>query len=580
MKVINQKSKIVNRKSKIVNYFMALLLLSGCNYLDYTETSFGDYEETFSDYNRTMAVINACYSQMEAGFSLPITDENAMLESATDNSMYVWENSIIRNFYNGSWSPKSTYDAQWSACYNGIRKANLFLENARPEVLEEFKWTGNGYKTKLFRWSVAPNEARFLRAFFHFELAKRYGDIPLVTKVLTLDEANKSTRNSFQEVIEWIAQECAEIAPNLPVTYRAQEVPDKDTGRATQGAALALRARALLYLASPLHNPASAPDYQQKWINAAKAAHDLIKLNIYPNFLPAWGSVFNNWRETNTELIFERRQANSRVFETANTSIGFALGRSGNCPTQNLVDAFEMKTTGKGILEEGSGYNPDAPYTDRDPRLDMTVLYHKSTGKSGLATREMDMSFNGVDGKPKIGASPTGYYLKKYMVEGTVIAPPNETNTEHCWIFFRYAEVLLNFAEAMNEAYGPNSTNNGEYKFSAIDAANYVRRRPGVEMPLILSDITQNEFRDKIRNERRVELAFEGHRAWDMRRWKQGDLTKSIRGMNIVKEGTVTTYTPATVQTRIWEDKMYFYPIPQVEIYNTKGSLVQNPGWQ
>ena len=570
------KNQIKNRKSKIKNCIPVLFLalfISGCEFLDYTEQSFAEKENVFTNHDRTVAFLTATYNSLQAGF----TDVgNAMLESATDNAAYAWDDTNIQNFYNGIWSPISTLDAQWGAFYTGIRRANMFLENIDEAVLEEHKWTGDAYQVKLKKWIYYRYEARFLRAFFHFELAKRYGDIPLVTKSLTLEEANNATRDPFSEVIEWIAQECTDIAPNLPDSYSDNAItPEMETGRITKGAALALKSRALLYLASPLHNPASAPDYRQKWENAATAAHDLIVSGLYSNTLPAWEDVFNNWRATNTELILERRQANSRTFEAANTSIGFQGGNSGNCPTQNLVDAFEMKSTGKGILEQGSGYDPNDPYFDRDPRLGMTVLYHGSTWKE----RAMNISVNGVDGKPKVGASPTGYYLKKYMVESTIIAPPNQNTTEHCWILFRYTEVLLNYAEAMNEVYGPNSDNGGEFSLTALDAVNFVRSRTGVEMLDYPDDISQNDFRDKIRNERRVELAFEGHRTWDLRRWKQGDLTRTIKGMEIVRVGDFTSYTPVTIQSRLWDDKMYFYPIPRTEIYNTDGKLVQNQDW-
>jgi len=562
-----------------IKYYLSVLIISlslgGCHYLDYTEQSFASKDAVFSDYNLTVSFFYAIYSSMQAGFS-DVGD--AMLESATDNSVYAWDNTGIQNFYNGVWSPINTVDGQWQAFYTGIRRANMFLENADSSVLETFKWQGSDYQTKVKNWAIYPYEARFLRAFFHFELAKRYGDIPLLTKTLTLEEANSATRNSFDEIMEWIAQECTEIAPNLPVDYRTNAVtPGLQTGRVTRGAALALKARALLYLASPLHNPEGAPDYQQKWINAARAAHDLIASGLYSNTLPAWGNVFNHWRAENTELILERRQANSRTFETANTSVGFGgNAESGNCPTQNLVDAFEMQTTGLGINEPGSGYDPNNPYAGRDPRLAMTVLYNGSK----WTTRNIDVSQNGLDGPPLVGATPSGYYLKKYMVESTIINPPNMSTSEHCWILFRYTEVLLNYAEAMNEAYGPNSKGDGTFTLTALDAVNYVRSRTGVNMPPFPAGISQDDFRTKIRNERRVELAFEGHRMWDLRRWKIGDVTREIDGMQVVKQGDGSfTYTPVKIQDRQWDDKMYFYPIPQSEIYDTNGSLSQNPGW-
>jgi len=566
-----------------IKYYLSVLLLypllNGCHDLDYSEQSYTDKTGVFANFNSSQQAFFAIYSSMQDGFS-DVGD--AMLESATDNGICVWNSasaantSNIRFFYDGSWSPINTIDAQWLAFYTGVRRANLFLENADDKVLEPFKWSGNDYQTKLKNWIIYPYEARFLRAFFHFELAKRYGDIPLVTKVLTYDEANSSTRESFENVMLWIAQECTDIAPYLPVSYRDNNVtPGLQTGRVTRGAALALKARALLYLASPLHNPQGD---QQKWIDAARAAHDLIVSGLYSNTLPAWGSVFNVFTAANTELILERRIAGTTLtFERANTSVGFGgTSRTTNCPTQNLVDAFEMQANGKGILENGSGYDPNNPYAGRDPRLAMTVLYNGAIWKN----RALDISVGGIDGQPKANATPSGYYLRKYMDPNVVYDGTPTSATQHCWILFRYTEVLLNYAEAMNEAYGPNSLGDGTFTLTALDAVNYVRSRTGVNMPPFPAGISQGDFRTKIRNERRVELAFEGQRMWDIRRWKIGDVTREIDGMQIVKQGDGSfTYTPVKIQDRLWDDKMYFYPIPQSEIYDTNSSLSQNPGW-
>ena len=576
----NNKLKTMKTTYLISVSLLVALFFNSCDFLEYSERSFAEKDDVFTAYNRTTAFLISAYSSLPSGFS-DVGD--AMLESATDNAAYAWDDTNIQNFYNGIWSPINNIDAQWSAMYTGIRRANMFLDNADDAVLEEHKWRGDAYQTMLKKWAFYRYEARFLRAFYHFELAKRYGDIPLVDIVMTLDEANNITRRPFKDVVEWIARECSDIAPHLPESYRDNTItPDVETGRITRGAALALKSRALLYLASPLHNPETASDFNERWENAAKAAYELISSDIYSNTLPTWENVFNRWRAENTELILERRLENSRDFEIANTSIGFTNGRSGNCPTQNLVDAFEMLSTGKSIFDANGNYvpeyDPDNPYEDRDPRLRMTVLYHGATW--GMGERQiMDMSFNGADGPPQVGASPTGYYLRKYMRENTIIAPPNMNETEHCWILFRYTEVLLNFAEAMNEAYGPAGDNNGEYTLTALDAVNFVRNRPEVRMLPFPNDITKEEFREKIRNERRVELAFEGHRMWDLRRWRQGDMTRQIRGISITQQDGVTTFEPVTIQNRLWDDKMYFYPIPQAEIYNTNGMLEQNNGW-
>ena len=562
-------------KNKGIILILGSLFFYGCDFLDYNERSFMEKEEAFSEFSKTTSILTAAYSILPSGFS-DVGD--AMLEAATDNGICVWNSSSasntsnIQNFYNGSWSPIITVDAQWSNFYTGIRRANLFLENANDEILSEYQWSGDNYRSMKKRWEFYRYEARFLRAFFHFELAKRYGGIPIVDHTLTQKEANIIPRDSFEDVIRWIAQECEEIAPHLPVSYtNAAITPGEQTGRVTRGAAMALRARALLYLASPLHNPTAD---SERWLSAAAAAHDLIASGIYSNTLPAWSSVFNNLDPTtNTELIFERRQADDRAFETANTSIGFEGGNTSNCPTQNLVDCYEMAVTGKSISED-PGYDPSNPYAGRDPRLAMTILFDGAMWKG----RPMQCFQGGLDGLPRAGVSPTGYYLKKGLNEITIISGANMNTTRHCWILFRYTEVLLNYAEAMNEVFGPNDR--GSFSLSATEAVNFVRQRTGVAMPGFPNTLSREEFRNKIRNERRVEFAFEGHRMWDIRRWKQGDLTRSISGMNIVSDGNTTTYTPIQIQTRSWDDKMYFYPIPQSEIYATSGVLEQNPDWK
>ena len=574
------KKLIEIRKSKIKDclFVFCVFLFSGCNFLDYQERTVPGIEEAFGEYSRAKGVLVAAYNELPSYFS---SVGNAMLESATDDAIFVRSTNDIHNFYNGSWGPMNTIDAQWTSHYRAIRRTNLFLENANDAVLEDVKWQVETYLQRKKQWEFYRYEARFLRAFFHFELAKRYGDIPLVTKMLQQEEANSTSRTPFKDVMLWIADECDEIAPNLPVSYTDPNItPGIETGRATRGAALALRARALLYLASPLHNPEGASDYTERWTAAAEAAHDLIASGMYSNTLPAWSNVFNNWRpQTNTELIFEKRMGDSRSFEENNYSIGFEGGGTGNCPTQNLVDCYEMQSTGRGILESGSGYNPENPYTGRDPRLGMSIFFNGSQGGPTNVLREMQCFRGGLDGPPRAEASLTGYYLKKLMNPNIVMGGGGTlTNGEHCWIHFRYTEVLLNYAEAMNEVYGPNDK--GPYTITARDAVNFVRRRPGVLMPVFPEGLTKDQFREKLRNERRVELAFEGHRMWDIRRWKTGEVTREIRGMEIIQEADLSfTYTPKVIQERNWNDKMYFYPIPLTEIYHTGGVIKQNPDW-
>jgi hypothetical protein len=328
---------------------------------------------------------------------------------------------------------------------------------------------------------------------------------------------------------------------------------------------MALKARTLLYAASPLHNPQGTA---QKWIDAAVAAKDIINSATY-SLEANYNAFLNN--VTSKELILERREGNQNYFEKANFPIGFEGGNTGNCPTQNLVDSYEMRTNGLSISDPNSGYNPATPYAGRDPRLDLTILYNTSTFKS----KPLECWYGGANAAPKANATRTGYYLKKYVLE-TVSLDPNSISTrQHTWVIFRYGEVLLNYAESMNEAYGP--ANASTLGMTALQAVNLIRTR--AKMPAFPAGLTKEQFRSKLQNERRVEMAFEEQRFWDIKRWKIGDTTRDIYGMEIAKNADGTfKYTKKLVERRVYEEKMNLYPIPLSELYKNN-KLQQNTGW-
>ena len=544
-------------------------LLLGCDFLDYDEQDQYSKEYIYSYIAQTKAVLSNIYSYLPTDYS---SVDNAMRASASDDAEHAWELSDIQKFNDGGWNPNVLVDNQWGPMYSGIRAANQFIKESDGLTFDEIKYNED-YDELMIQFAYYPYEARFLRAFFYFELAKRYGDVPLITDVLTTEQANKVEKSSFEDIVDFIVSECDILADNLPVTYSG--VPNSETGRATKGAAMALKARTLLYAASSLHNAT-----QEKWIAAAIAAKELIdQLGSTYTPLPAYGDVFN--KLTSKELILERRQSSARTFEERNTAIGFTGGNAGTCPTQNLVDAYEMKATGLGKDESGSGYDPANPYAtsgaaQRDPRLAMTILFNGAKWKN-ITTETWN---GGLNAPPKPNATKTGYYIKKHMIESISLNPSNPGSSIHYWVIFRYAEVLLNYAEAMNEAYGPEVTGPGILDMTARAAVNIVRARTGIVMPAFPVGMTPDAFREKLRNERRVELAFEDHRFWDIRRWKIGNETTEIRGMDIVKDPDtgVLTFTEKVVENRVWNDKMYLYPIPQKEIFlNTM--LTQNPGW-
>ncbi|RIH62996.1 RagB/SusD family nutrient uptake outer membrane protein [Mariniphaga sediminis] len=538
------------------------LLFWSCEKLDYSEASNYTQDYIFSDPHFTNAFLSNIYSYLPADFH---SINDAMRSNATDDATFVNALAIVHKFNDGTWSSIQTLDCQWENMYAGIRACNLFLtEMEKNRNFEELRYNDD-YELIMERYKLYPYEARFLRAFFYFELIKRYGDVPLITAVLSQEEANNVTRTPYSTIVDFIVEECDEVSAELPVTFLS--VPGSETGRATKGAALALKARTLLYAASPLHNPSNNAE---KWIEAAKTAKDIIDSDWY-SLDDSYESTVNNL--ASKELIFERRQESTNSFERTNFPVGIEGGNTGTCPTQNLVDSYEMSTTGKGIFEPGSEYEPTNPYANRDPRLHKTVLYNGAVFKG----KSIEIWDGGLNGSPKLNATKTGYYLKKYVMESVSLDPTNITTREHVWVIFRLSEILLNYAEAMNEAFGPMNTGTGSLLLSATDAVNMIRARAG--MPDFPNGMSKDEFRDKLMNERRVELAFEDHRFWDIRRWKIGASTKDIYGVEVAKNETGTlSYSTKLVENRIWEDKMNLYPIPQTELFINQ-SLVQNKDW-
>ncbi len=561
-------------KTKILFLSCLTLMFFSCSdFLSYDETSSYTEDQVFSVYSRSTQMANNIYAYMRSDFG---SVGNAMRAAGCDEAEYVWSSSSVQNFNNGSWSQINTVDDVWASNYKGIRAANLFLEKGVGQTFDDNKYQSS-YDKAMLKYNNLQYEVRFLRAYFYFELLKRYGGVPLVTKVLTEDEANTVTRDTYDNVSQFIVNECDTAAKYLPKFYDVSY--DLETGRATRMVALALKARVLLYGASKLHNN---PVVTQKWVDAARAAKALIdSASVYKiNTFVSYDKIPNNIALP--ELIYARREANSGTFESLNYPIGFVGGNSGTCPTQNLVDAYEVKKTGNVL--DGTAFdwsNPALtanPYANRDPRLALTVVLNNTTWADNQVVQTWE---GGISGLPKSGATKTGYYLKKYVDKTISFQPSGTTATRHVWVVFRYAEVLLNYAEAMNEAFSSPTYKDATFTLSAVEAINLVRKRSGVSLIAIPTTINTADFRTKVRNERMVELAFEDHRFWDIRRWMIGPQTVAIKRTKILKDPTtgVFTYSTYTTTDRIWDDKMYYYPIPLAEIYKNR-NLTQNPGWE
>jgi len=452
-------------------------------------------------------------------------------------------------------------DDAWAGSYSAIRKASDFLNNFSRVPLknkdEKKYWFG---------------EARMLRAFFYWELVKRYGGVPLLgDSVKGLKDDIQVPRSSFERCVNYIVAECNRAKDSL----REDPVSDADYGRLTKDAAQALKTRVLLFAASKLYNGGNTGDSlngyssydMNRWglaADAAKAIMDEGKYSLQPKFT----DIFI--LERSQEVIYGKTNTLGTFTESQNGPINYGTApASGNTsPTQELVDAYGM-ANGLEINDAGSGYNPNDPYAKRDPRLGYTVLYN---GAMWLSV-PLQTFIGGVNrpGGTTV-QTQTGYYMRKFL--GNFENATAYENHARDWIYFRFADVLLTYAEAKNELSGPS-----EDVFVAVDS---VRKRAGLSPYAIDRGISQDSLRTIIRNERHKELAFEEQRYWDIRRWKiAGAVYNShpLHGMDITKtpDGLIYNITPV-LTSAFDESRMYFYPIPYNEVVSNE-NMRQNPGW-
>lgn len=558
---------------KLFYILSVALLATGCNFLDFDESS-SDYsrDDMYLTYSNIQKMLTNVYGYMPNKNIYDVSD--ALRDCGSDDAEYGDPDASVQRFTNGTWSALNTVDDKWSTMYSGIRSANEFLESIKTVDLSMYQ-----YDTKYQRWlehlKYYPYQAKVLRAYYFFELARRYGDIPMPLTMLTAEEANVIGKTPFDEVINFIVTECDEAAKNLPDTYVG--LLDDEIGRVTRGFALAVKTKALLYAASPLHNPSGD---KSKWEKAAAAAKEIMDLKVYkldPD------EKANNY--TSQEVIFAIMRSESSSFELYNFPVRFTEGQrtyiSGSYPTQNLVDAFQT-ANGYDITLGSDGWqtsDPDfditKPYDGRDPRFARAILadgmsFKGSTIETFVGGKDYSATRNDL-------GTPTGYYLRRYIQESTSFIPENTVTNKHQWIVYRYAEALLTYAEAMNEYLGDPTTTEGEFSISALEALNMVRANAGMPDVTVTS---QSDFREAVRREWRVEFAFEDHRFWDVRRWDIGQATQGqIDGVEITRSGGKYDYKRMTVETRTWAARQNLFPIPQSELFCNPNLNPQNTGW-
>lgn len=538
---------------KIIYILVAILALNSCDVLDMKPLDKVSDADVWEDSALIELYVNASYNSINHEFS------PHMLSDASDETYCIhnWANfwviqkgEMTSDNVTGI-SEKINY---WKSAYSNIRTINVFFDRIDDAPVE------TDLKNRM------KGEMKFIRAWIYANLIWRYGDVPLITDLFELNQDYKVKRDSYSDCVDFITKELDEAMTWLPAKSSSETL-----GRATGDACKALKARVLLYAASEQNNPSHS---KEKWEAAAEATKAV---------LDAGYSLGNDYQsvflEDNDEIIFARyfTQANSTDFMLFNGRNG-SNGWTGENPTQNLVNAYEMTNGELPYLNEelplkinpASGYDESNPYAGRDPRLDASILHDGSM----WAGRETETWHGGLDSpESSIGswnASKTAYAFKKFMVESI---PPSGSSVkpENPWIFFRLAEFYLNYAEIMYEL--GNEEQAREY-------VNKVRARQSVNMPPVTA--SGEKLRDKIRNERRVELAFEGHRFFDVRRWCIADETENrdLLAMNIQKQADGTkTYEVTMLLKRSFLEQHKLVPIPRTEIDKSEGSLVQNPGY-
>lgn len=572
---------------------MATTMLSSCtDILDKKPLTEVSDNDLWSDPALLKAFVNSRYNQVG------VNGAESMQSSIVDETELTWLRGCeTHNFarlsptdlgrMNGAWWGSD--NRSWSTKWTNISNCNIFFEH-----VDNVAFTDEAEKTKLV------GQVRFIRAFEYWDLIARWGAMPIITKSFSIndrDEIVDQKRNTYKECIDFLVGELDQAAKELPANWSGD-----DYGRATSVAALALKSRILLYAASPLMNEdVKIPEVgfttpePDRWQKAAKAAtealdaaqaagNELYNLDGDPS--KNYQMIFMDNTAANKETLFARMGTNSAGGESIsncdqyNNPNGYG-GWGGNCPLQELVDAYEVVKD--GVASKFDWNNPEEkanPYGNRDPRFYATILYDGAKWMTRNVETYFDVDSNGKItgggkdtkfGNDSWNASPTGYNMKKFMDEGYALNSWNFCARN--WIHLRMAELYLNKAEALYHT--------GDEE-GAREALKPIRERAG--MPAVTA--TGADLLEAIKNERRIEFAFEEHRYFDVRRWKEAPkyFGSTVHAITIKKypDGK-KTYEVDKLRSdvggdRKWDDKMYWLPIPKSEM-DKNPNLVQNPGY-
>ncbi len=526
------------------------------------------------------------------------------LDAATDNALTNSYDSSVYKLSMGLLSTTNNPIGMWASAFQQFQYINLFLENGLTDKTLYNKVDPEQdakYKTRL------KGEAYFLRAYWGFRLLQLYGGktadgqalgYPLKMHFLTEEEASdyaNMTRDSYEACAQQIMDDCDVAMGLLPLSYTGSDpvLGSTEIGRATQMAAAALKSRVALYAASPAYQPDAVVrldgmgDYtvldesamNQKWARAAKIADATLSLAGFGEVYGLQATDLADAPNTTPSEFLFRTYHNTKELETRHFA-PYYFGKAGTIPSQNLVDAFPMQDGYP--IDQSPAYDPSDPYAGRDKRFYLNVYYHGAQyGNSGL---NVDVTATGKD-SPSFDpyGSRSGYYLAKFLSKNeTLLDPILSANAIHYYPLLRKAEVFLNYAEAANEAWGPTGNPEG-CRYTAYEVIKALRAvSGGITDTGYLDEMAQSKerFRELIHNERRIELAFENQRYFDMRRWLL-PLNEPVRGVRVTVDATgACVYdTDVVLEPRKYDDIRYYYaPLPYDECVKNP-YLVNNIGW-
>lgn len=591
------RSKMINMGKKLLILFVAGLVLGGCKKnLSPLDDNHRTLEDIYSDPAYAEGILMNAYTRLT-------TNGYSFNEVATDDAVTNDKFNPLLNMATGSWSAANNPVDQWNNSYTAILYLNLFLRE-----VDSVNWSPMNKDVRVLFTDRLKGEVYGLRALFMFNLLQAHAGystsgellgVPIITEALEPGSDFKKPRNTFEQCLQQIYTDLAEAEKYLPLDYvniTAGQLPAKYSSMAVadynrvfgnfsrqrvSGRILkAVKAKAALLSASPAYNPQATTS---KWENAANYASEVINLIGGINGLDPQGALFYTASNVNAininpssgapndqrEMLWRGNISNTNNLEISNfPPTLFGNGRVN--PTQNLVDAFPM-ANGFPITDAASGYVATNPYANRDPRLKNYIVVNGGTISNKTIFTKTDAPTNdAVNILPT--STRTGYYMRKLLREDVNANPSSSSTQKHYPVHIRYTEMFLICAEAANEAWGPDGTS--AHGFSARSLIEAIRKRAGIAQPdVYLASVTTKEgMRNLIRNERRLELCFEGFRFWDIRRWKE-NLTEPAKGVTINNN----VFSIQNVENRQYSDNMYYGPIPLTEAL--KANLLQNKGW-